>query len=245
VTTSFSSTRRFPAGRAGIRDGLGLSEGSKQVGQDGLSAIAASVRRQAAYSTDAESYAARTRLLHHWRLRIAELLDVDQGAVVIDVGCGSGLCFDVLQQRVGPDGTIVGIDAAPEMLDLARRLVAERSWGNVVLVEAPVEEAIIPAAADGVLFSAVHDVLQSPAALRNIFAHTRSGARVAAGGGKWAPPWAVGLNAMTAAAHAPFVRDFTGFDRPWRLLHEHVPDLRVHEIELGSGYLASGTTLSA
>jgi hypothetical protein len=47
---------------------------------------------------------------------------------------------------------------------------------------------------------------------------------------------------MTAAVHAPFVRDFTGFDRPWGLLDKHVPDLHVHEIELGCGYLASGTT---
>jgi ubiquinone/menaquinone biosynthesis C-methylase UbiE len=115
----------------------------------------------------------------------AALLDVRCGATVIDVGCGSGLSFEVLQQRVGPDGTIVGIDAAPDMLDLARRLVAERGWGNVVLVEAPVEEAVIPGVADGVLFCAVHDVLQSPAALRNIFAHTRPGACIAAGGGKW------------------------------------------------------------
>ncbi|MDT4997597.1 MAG: hypothetical protein QOD45_1665, partial [Pseudonocardiales bacterium] len=27
---------------------------------------------------------------------------------------------------------------------------------------------------------------------------------------------------MTAAVHAPFVRDFTGFDRPWGLLDKHV-----------------------
>jgi SAM-dependent methyltransferase len=221
---------------------LGTSEVSKQVRHDELSAITASVRGQAAYSTQADHYAARTRLLHHWRRRIVDLLDVGRGAVVLDVGCGSGLCFDLLQKRIGPDGTIVGVDAAPDMLDLARRLVADRGWDNVVLVEAPVEEAIIPGGADGVLFCAVHDVLQSPPALRNVFAHTRPGAGVAAGGGKWAPSWAGGMNAMTAMVHAPFVRDFTGFDRPWRLLDEYVPDLRVREIELGCGYLASGTT---
>jgi trans-aconitate methyltransferase len=156
-------------------------EGWQPTGQNGVSPIAASVRGQAAYSTDAASYGTRTGLLHHWRLRIAALLDVRCGATVIDVGCGSGLSFEVLQQRVGPDGTIVGIDAAPDMLDLARRLVAERGWGNVVLVE----EAVIPGVADDVLFCAVRDVLQSPAALRNIFAHTRPGACIAAGGGKW------------------------------------------------------------
>ena len=37
------------------------------------------------------------------------------------------------------------------------------------------------------LFCAVHDVLQSTAALTNVFEHLRSGAAVAATGGKWPP----------------------------------------------------------
>ena len=32
------------------------------------------------------------------------------------------------------------------------------------------------------------------------------------------------------ALHAPFVTDFTGFDRPWRLLAQFVPDLRIHQL---------------
>ena len=42
------------------------------------------------------------------------------------------------------------------------------------------------------------------------------------------------------ALHAPFVADFTGFDKPWRLLAEFVPDLHVHEHAFGAGYLATG-----
>ena len=152
-------------------------------------AIRAAVHGQSAYSTDAQLYEARTRLLHHWRRRAVELLRLRGGEVVIDVGCGTGLCFELLQQRIGPGGTIVGIDASARMLELAGRRVADHGWRNVVLVQAPVEDAIIPEAADAVLFCAVHDVLQSPAALDNLFAGTRPGARVAAVGGKWAPPW--------------------------------------------------------
>jgi demethylmenaquinone methyltransferase/2-methoxy-6-polyprenyl-1,4-benzoquinol methylase len=201
------------------------------------------VRRQAAYTSGADLYETRTRTLHHWRQRAVELLAPRPGDVVLDVGCGSGLCFDLLQERVGPGGTVVGIDASAEMLDVARRLVTGRRWSNVVLIEAAVEEATVLPTVDAVLFCAVHDVLQSPAALRTVFAHTRPGARVAAVGGKWATnPWAVGLNAMVTAVHTPFVRDFAGFDRPWERLREHVPDLHVQEIELGCGYLASGTS---
>jgi demethylmenaquinone methyltransferase/2-methoxy-6-polyprenyl-1,4-benzoquinol methylase len=206
------------------------------------SPVTLAVRRQAAYAGDAELYAARTRLLHHWRRRVVDLLQPREGDVVLDVGCGTGLCFDLLEQRVGPAGAVVGVDPAPAMLDLARRRVAEHRWRNVVLVEAPAEEATVPRAPDAVLFCAVHDVLQSPAALRNLLAGARPGARVAAVGGKWGPPWAVGLNVLVAAVHAPFVRDFTGFDRPWAQLVEHLVDVRVREIEMGCGYLVSGRT---
>jgi demethylmenaquinone methyltransferase/2-methoxy-6-polyprenyl-1,4-benzoquinol methylase len=214
----------------------------RRVSPDVRSSVTAAVRRQPAYTRGADLYQTRTQLLHHWRQRVVELLAPRPGDVVIDVGCGTGLCFDLLQERVGPDGAIVGIDASAEMLDVARRRVADRGWRNVELVEAAAEDARLPATADAVLFCAVHDVLQSPAALRNVFAHTRPGGRVAAVGGKWAAPWAVGLNALVTVVHAPFVRSMTGFDRPWRHLARHVPDLRVEEIELGCGYLASGAT---
>lgn len=50
--------------------------------------------------------------------------------------------------------------------------------------------------------------------------------------------WRELLVALVAAVHAPFVRDFTGFDRPWRQLAELVDDLRVTEVAFGTGYLA-------
>lgn len=203
-------------------------------------AIIAAVRDQAAYSTEAGLYQARTRLLHHWRRRAVELLRLCAGDAVLDIGCGTGLCFELLQERIGPGGTIVGVDASATMLDLARRRVAEHGWRNVVLVEAAAEAAVVPFAVDAVLFCAVHDVLQSSAALANVLACARPGARVSAVGGKWASaPWAVGLNTVTSAVHAPFIRDFAGFDQPWAVLAVDVDELRVREIELGCGYLAS------
>jgi hypothetical protein len=70
--------------------------------------------------------------------------------------------------------------------------------------------------------------------------HLRPGAAVAATGGKWPPRWNVALRAWVADLHAPFIHDFTGFDQPWRLLAEFVPDLKVTELGSGAGYLAIG-----
>jgi demethylmenaquinone methyltransferase/2-methoxy-6-polyprenyl-1,4-benzoquinol methylase len=118
--------------------------------------------------------------------------------------------------------------------------VTEHGWDNVQLLATPVAQAPINRTADAALFCAVHDVLQSPASLTHIFEHLRPGAAVAATGGKWPPPWNVALRAWVADLHAPFIHDFTGFDRPWRLLAGFVPDLQVTELGSGAGYLAVG-----
>jgi hypothetical protein len=91
------------------------------------------------------------------------------------------------------------------------------------------------------MFCATHDVLQSDDALANVLAHLRDGGTVAATGGKWAPPWAIALNAGILALHAPYVHDFAGFDRPWARLEPLLQRLRVQETAMGGGYLASGT----
>jgi hypothetical protein len=68
------------------------------------------------------------------------------------------------------------------MAAVARERIAAEGWRNVTVVQAPAEDAEIAVAA---LFCAVHDILQSPDALRNVLSRLRPGARVAVGGGKW------------------------------------------------------------
>ena len=192
-----------------------------------------------AYARDAAEYDTRTAAFARYRHMIVDELPLSRGDTVIDAGCGTGLCFELLQERIGPEGVLVGVDAAPDMLQLAAERVAERGWSNVVLTCAPLEDADLPQA-DHALFCAVHDILQSTPALDNVLGHLRSGATVAAGGGKWGPVWAIGLNASVLAMHAPYVRDFTGFDRPWEPLADRVTDFTVQEVAMGVGFVATG-----
>lgn len=57
------------------------------------------------------------------------------GARAVDVGCGPLGILDLLSERVGPDGEVVGLDVQGEMLALARRVLADRNARNVRLVE--------------------------------------------------------------------------------------------------------------
>jgi len=195
-----------------------------------------------AYQAHAGRYDQRTRTFQHWREQLIAHLPAGPGDTVLDVGCGTGLCMPGVQQKIGPTGRIIGIDASQEMLTLAADRVRDNDWRNVDLIAAPVDQAIIDGTADAALFCAVHDVLQSPASVDNVFTHLRPGAAVVAIGGKWPGPWFWPLRAWVANLHAPFITDFTGFDKPWRLLSEHVPDLHVRQLGAGTGYLAYGHT---
>jgi SAM-dependent methyltransferase len=198
--------------------------------------------RQAAYCERARSYNRNTGMFQRYRQAVVEALPLRRGQLVLDVGCGTGLCTGFLREKVGPRGRVVGIEESPEMAAVAREQIACERWRNVTVVQSPAEEAQLELGltADAALFCAVHDILQSPGALRNVLARLRPGAWVAAGGGKWAAPVLVGLNAIIGACHAPYVRSFSGFDKPWKHLEELTDDVHVHEMGFGSGYIMTG-----
>jgi SAM-dependent methyltransferase len=163
------------------------------------------------------------------------------GEVVIDVGCGTGLSLPALQQGVGDGGQVIAIEQSPEMIGLARQRVAANGWRRVRLVEAPVELARIGALADAALFHFTHDIQQTPAALANVLAHLKPGARVVASGLKWADPglaWAANLFVLPAALRS--VSSLAGLDAPWALLQQRLGALVVEPRLMGAAYLARG-----
>jgi SAM-dependent methyltransferase len=213
--------------------------------QSGISAPSARrpdrrAARQPAYGAHARSYDQKTGAFQSYRRAVIKALPVRPGQVVLDVGSGTGLCYGLLRDKVGPQGGVVGIEESPEMAAVARERIAGEGWRNVTVVESPAEDAQIPVTADAALFCAVHDILQSPDALRNVMTKLRPGSWVAAGGGKWATPWMVGVNLQARMLHAPFVRSFQGFGRPWNHLEPLLEDVHVRELALGSGYIMTG-----
>jgi SAM-dependent methyltransferase len=198
-----------------------------------------SVNTLAAYTAGAASYDARTDRFMVFRRRVVQALGVGRGEVVVDVGCGTGLCMPLLQERVGAEGFIIAVDESVAMLDIARARAEAFGWSNVTFMVASAAEVDLPVEADAALFCAVHDILRCPDSVRNILSQLRPGAHVASGGGKWAAPWLVLLNAYVAALHRPCVRSFEGFDRPWSGLTPYLRDLAVTEMAFGTGYVAA------
>ena len=68
------------------------------------------------------------------RVRGIAMCGLGAGDHVVDIGCGTGLNFALLQDAIGPTGTITGVDSSPQMLEQARRRATAHGWSNVTLV---------------------------------------------------------------------------------------------------------------
>ena len=168
-------------------------------------------------------------------------LKLEPGDVVLDVGCGTGLSFPLIEEQIGSDGQIVGIDLSPEMVSRARDRVNDAGWGNVTLIQSAIEDAAIPVEADAVFFHFTHDIMRSVAALDNVFQHVKPGGRAATAGAKSAPWWAFPVNIYMRRVVRQYVTTFEGYDEPWSLLAPYVPDLQLKSALFGAAYMAWGT----
>ena len=60
------------------------------------------------YRRHAADYDKGRRFSDRIRSHAIRRLDLKPGESVLDLGCGTGLSFDMLQQGVGPEGRIIG-----------------------------------------------------------------------------------------------------------------------------------------
>ena len=182
------------------------------------------------YRAHAGYYDAPYRLLtQESRRRNITRLGLNERDTVIDAGCGTGFSFPIIEEAIGPTGTIVGIEQSAEMLQQARQQVDHQGWRNVLLIHAPVEEATIPVEADAAIFYTTHDIMRTPRALENVKAHLKPGARVLAAGIKWAPWWAVATNLRTLRMARQFCTTLEGMSRPWNHLECLLSELHVEQ----------------
>ena len=76
----------------------------------------------------------RTRDVLRRRRLVREALGAAPGERVLDVGCGPGFYVAELLSQVGATGSVVGVDASPQTLALARRRT--QGQDNVMLYQA-------------------------------------------------------------------------------------------------------------
>jgi ubiquinone/menaquinone biosynthesis C-methylase UbiE len=181
------------------------------------------------------------------RLRAVQALGLRAGDTVIDIACGTGLNFRLIEQVIGPGGRIVGVDLTDAMLARARDRVAANGWRNISLVQSDAADFDFPARVDAILSTYALTQVPDRAA---VIAH---GAAALSAGGRLAvldlkvpgrtPQWLAQLGTA-------MVRPFAGIDewmarRPWEAIRaamrEELDDPAWTELCFGTAFLAAGS----
>ncbi|HXN85907.1 MAG TPA: methyltransferase domain-containing protein [Candidatus Binataceae bacterium] len=193
------------------------------------------------YRRRARFYDLELALIEPIRRRAIERLALKAGDVVLDVGCGTGLSFELLRSRVGAQGKIIGIEQSAEMIGLARERAARNRWDNIELIQSPVEDAPIDLLADAALFHFTHDILRTRGAVGNVVSHLKPGALIVASGLKWAR-WGSPANLLVLQAALISVTSLEGLAEPWSNLVPVVGTIEVASMLGGGVFIATART---
>jgi ubiquinone/menaquinone biosynthesis C-methylase UbiE len=232
----------------GRRDAAGLNEHTASQADRTRERLIETYRKKARhYDVTSRLYPAPGYPQRTQRRRAVQALGLRSGDTVIDIACGTGLNFPLLQKAVGPGGQIVGVDMTDAMLARAQDRIEANGWSNVSLVQADAAAFDFPAEVDAIL--STYALTQVPECAE-VIAH---GAAALSAGGHWAvldlkvpagvPGWLAQFGTAT-------VRPFASIDewimrRPWEAIRaamrEELADLSWTELFFGTAFLAAGS----
>jgi len=203
----------------------------------------------ALYRRRARHYDSTTRLFdvfgfaeRRYRAAAVTALGLRPGGRVLDIGCGTGLNFPLLQQAVGPGGAVFGVDLTDAMLIQACERVRRAGWSNVHLTQADAAAYEFPPALDGILSTFALTMVPE---FDDV---VRRGADALAPGGRFvvldvkrparAPSWLVRAGVLV---NRPFGVTLDLAERhPWESVARHLRNPRLSEFYHGFAYLAVG-----
>ncbi|HSR40975.1 MAG TPA: methyltransferase domain-containing protein [Longimicrobiales bacterium] len=178
-----------------------------------------------------------------YRTQAVEALRLRPGATVVEIGCGTGLNFTLLQEAVGEEGRIVGVDMTDGMLERARSRCEDVGWDNVELVHAEAASYRFPETVDGVLSTFALTLVPE---FDDVI---RRGARALREGGRWVVAdlklpdagWQRALLPALLPLFRPFGVTLDLAERhPWESLRRHLDRFGMEERYFGYTYVAWG-----
>jgi demethylmenaquinone methyltransferase/2-methoxy-6-polyprenyl-1,4-benzoquinol methylase len=200
-------------------------------------------RRAPRYDFTANLYYLIGFRLGAYRCAAVARLALRPGDTVVEIGCGTGLNFSLLQRAVGPCGTIIGVDLTDGMLDQARRRVEREGWRNVQLVASDAARFQFPSRVDGVLSTFALTLVPEYESV------VERGAQALAPGRRWVvadlkvPEWPGAR--LCARVLVPFYRPFAvtldlAERHPWESIARHLKNATVSPRFFGFAYIATG-----
>ena len=120
------------------------------------------------------------RLYNPYTEHALRLAGLRSGMRVLDIGCGPGDVSFLAARLVGPTGSVLGVDAAPEMIELARARAAEQGLPTVHFTQAAIDAIDLDEPVDAIVGRLILMHLPDPAAtLRQLSSFVRPGGVIA------------------------------------------------------------------
>ena len=203
------------------------------------------------YRTRAKQYDRSTLLLylagfHHWAYRklAVQHLALCRGDTVVDIGCGTGLNFSLLQDSIGPDGKIIGVDLTDAMLDKAAERVEAQGWSNVELVKTDAAKYEFPPSLNGILSTfALTLIPKFDEVIRHGTVALLPGKRFVVLDFKRPSGWLMDKAAPVLAKllTGPFGGSIEMASRkPWESFQRYLTRVQLTNLYLGGAYIATG-----
>ena len=115
-----------------------------------------------------------------YRAQAISQLALDSASTVLDVACGTGLNFTLIQNYLKNQGKIIGIDLSSKTLDLARNRIFKNSWTNIELIQTDSAEYRSEDTFDAVLCTFAIEIIPSYQGTLDIMINTvKPGGRIA------------------------------------------------------------------
>ncbi|MBZ0292064.1 MAG: methyltransferase domain-containing protein [Anaerolineae bacterium] len=181
-----------------------------------------------------------------YRKRAVAALNLSPGDTVVELGCGTGLNFALLQKAVGSTGKIIGVDLTDAMLSQARKRVAEQGWNNVELIQSDAAQYAFPPQVDGILSTFALSLVPEPdKVIESGAAALRPGKRWVVLDLKMPSNWLRHLTPIILPIVRPFAVTEALIDRqPWTIIRQTMEDQLSHvqfdNLYLGFAFMISG-----
>jgi ubiquinone/menaquinone biosynthesis C-methylase UbiE len=98
-----------------------------------------------------DSIACRATEKSPYRSLLIDKLNLSEGAVVLDMACGTGLNFRLLEEKIGAAGSVTAVDNSENTLALVRKRIAKRKYENISIFKSSGESFKSPVTLDAAL----------------------------------------------------------------------------------------------
>ena len=179
-----------------------------------------------------------------YQRQAVEVLGLEAGDTVIDMGCGTGANFHHLYDAVGPSGRVIGVDLTDAMLEKASHRIQSAGWANIELVEGDIAKYAFPHDMKAAIATfALEMVPEYDAVIQRTACALAPGGRLALLGMKHPEGWPEWLIRFAVWLNKPFgvSRDYADM-QAWKSLDRYFDMVEYHEHYFGALYFAVGET---